>query len=66
MIHNLSNTNSIFSVFLSEIRDSKIQKDPLRFRRNLERISEILGYEVSKSLDYKPVSVTTPSVRQNA
>jgi uracil phosphoribosyltransferase len=60
MIHNLSNTNSIFSVFLSEIRDSKIQKDPLRFRRNLERISEILGYEVSKSLDYKPVSVTTP------
>jgi uracil phosphoribosyltransferase len=60
MIHNLSNTNSIFSVFLSEIRDSKIQKDPLRFRRNMERISEILGYEVSKSLDYKPVSVTTP------
>jgi uracil phosphoribosyltransferase len=59
MIHNLSKTNSIFSTFLGEIRDSSIQKDTMRFRRNMERISEILAYELSKSLDYKSVSVRT-------
>ena len=60
MIHNLSNTNSIFSTFLSELRDVEIQKDPLRFRRNLERISEIMGYELSKQLSYSEKSVHTP------
>jgi uracil phosphoribosyltransferase len=59
MIHNLSNTNSIFSTFLGEIRDSYIQKDAMRFRRNMERISEILAYELSKNLDYKSISVRT-------
>ena len=59
MIHNLSNTNSIFSTFLGEIRDSSIQKDTMRFRRNMERISEILAYELSKSLEYKSISVRT-------
>ena len=59
MIHNLSNTNSIFSTFLGEIRDSSIQKDAMRFRRNMERISEILAYELSKNLDYKSISVRT-------
>ena len=51
MIHNLSKTNSIFNVFLSEIRDAKIQKDAMRFRKNMERISEIMAYELSKTLD---------------
>lgn len=60
MIHNLSKTNSIFSTFIAEIRDIDIQKDPLRFRRNLERISEVLGYELSKRLEYIPVETTTP------
>lgn len=60
MIHNLSKTNSIFAAFLAEIRDAEIQKDPLRFRRNLERISEILGYELSKQLEYEPIQVKTP------
>jgi len=60
MIHDLSNANSIFGTFLAELRDTDIQKDPMRFRRNLERISEILGYEISKKLDYKEVIVTTP------
>ncbi len=60
MIHDLSKTNSIFSTFVAEIRDQEIQKDPLRFRRNLERISEILGYELSKKLEYKDIEVTTP------
>lgn len=60
MIHNLSKTNSIFSTFIAEIRDVDIQKDPLRFRRNLERISEILGYELSKRLEYVNIDTTTP------
>ena len=60
MVHNLSNNNSIFTTFLSEIRDVSIQKDPMRFRKNMERISEILGYEVSKTLEYTSASVTTP------
>ena len=60
MIHNLSNTNSVFSNFLAEIRDTEIQKDPLRFRRNLERIAEILGYELSKKLTFEKKMVTTP------
>ena len=60
MIHNLSNTKSIFQTFLAEIRDVDIQHDPLRFRRNLERISEVLGYELSKQLPYEDRLVTTP------
>ena len=53
MVHNLSKTNSVFSNFIAEIRDAEIQKDPLRFRRNLERIAEILGYELSKKLEFE-------------
>ena len=60
MVHNLSNTNSIFSSFLSEIRDVSIQKDAMRFRRNMERISEIMAYEVSKTLEFEATDVTTP------
>lgn len=60
MIHNLSDTNSIFSTFIAELRDVEIQKDPMRFRRNLERISEIMGYELSKQLHYADVEVETP------
>lgn len=60
MIHNLSKTNSIFSTFIAEIRDIDIQHDPMRFRRNLERISEVLGYELSKKLPYITREVTTP------
>lgn len=60
MVHNLSKTNSIFSNFIAEIRDAEIQKDPMRFRRNLERIAEILGYELSKKLEYEKKAITTP------
>jgi len=60
MIHDLSKHNSIFTTFLSEIRDKKVQKDSMRFRKNMERISEILGYELSKSLEYVSKKVTTP------
>jgi uracil phosphoribosyltransferase len=59
-IHNLSQQNSVLNTFLSEIRDVNIQKDSMRFRRNIERIGEILGYEMSKILNYKSQSIETP------
>lgn len=43
-----------------ELRDVDIQKDPMRFRRNLDRIGEVMAYEISKHLNYKEVDVTTP------
>jgi uracil phosphoribosyltransferase len=59
-IHNLSKTPSILNSFMSEIRDKTIQKDSMRFRRNIERIGEILGYELSKSLSYDDYKTETP------
>lgn len=60
MVHILQNTNSIANVFIAELRDQEIQKDSLRFRRNLERLGEIMAYEISKTLEYKSAEVTTP------
>lgn len=60
MIHDLSKTNSILGNYLAEIRDVSIQKDSMRFRRNLERIAEILGYELTKKMEFETISVTTP------
>ena len=57
---NLSEHNSVLNQFLSEIRDVDIQKDPLRFRRNIERIGEVMAVEVSKALHYAPKEVQTP------
>lgn len=57
---NLSESNSIFNQYLAEIRDHEIQKDSLRFRRNLERFGEIFAYEISKTLDFKVREVKTP------
>lgn len=59
MIHVLGDSNSLFNQYLSEIRDEVIQKDPLRFRKNLERVGEIFAYEISKELPYKLKEVTT-------
>lgn len=59
-IHNLSETPSILNTFISEIRDNVIQKDSMRFRRNIERIGEILGYELSKSLHFEAHNIETP------
>lgn len=59
-IHNLSEKNSILNTFIAEMRDVNIQKDAMRFRRNIERTGEILGYELSKSLQYKSTSTKTP------
>lgn len=59
-IHYISEQNSILNHFLAQIRDISIQKDSMRFRKNIERIGEIMAYELSKTLDYKPVAVQTP------
>ncbi|WP_264566085.1 uracil phosphoribosyltransferase [Flavobacterium sp. N3904] len=59
-IHYLSEKNSVLNHFLSQIRNINVQKDSMRFRRNIERIGEIMAYEMSKSLHYKAVEITTP------
>ena len=60
MIHNLSNINSILGNFLSEIRNIEVQNDSMRFRRNLERIAEVIGYELTKRMEFETISVSTP------
>ncbi|MBP6458742.1 MAG: uracil phosphoribosyltransferase [Crocinitomicaceae bacterium] len=60
MIYNFSTSKSIVGPILAELRDVQIQKDGMRFRKNLERLGEILAYEVSKKLDFKEETVTTP------
>jgi uracil phosphoribosyltransferase len=59
-VHNLGQQYSVFSQFMAEIRDVEIQKDRMRFRRNLERVGELMAYEISKTLVYEHRSVTTP------
>ena len=58
--NNLGINNSIFNHFIREIRDVKIQNDPLRFRRNIERIGEIFAYEISKKMNYQAKEIRTP------
>lgn len=59
-IKNLGLENSLFNQFISEIRSVEVQKDSMRFRRNLERMGEIFAYEISKTFAYKPTEVVTP------
>lgn len=59
-INILSRTDSVLGNFLSELRDREVQKDPLRFRKNVERIGGMMAYEVSKRLSYRTVGVQTP------
>ncbi|MEZ2415593.1 uracil phosphoribosyltransferase [Muriicola sp. E247] len=60
IIHHLEKENSLLNQFIAEIRDKEVQRDSMRFRRNIERIGEILGYELSKSLAYQQTEVETP------
>jgi len=60
MVINLGEQNSIFNQFLSQIRDQEIQKDSMRFRRNMERLGEIFAYEISKKLEYIDKDITSP------
>ncbi|HHU00334.1 uracil phosphoribosyltransferase [Xiashengella succiniciproducens] len=59
-INIINKPASIFNQFIAELRDRDIQTDPMRFRRNLERIGEIFAYEVSKVLSYKEKDIQTP------
>ena len=59
-IRNLGAENSLLNQFISEIRNIDIQNDAMRFRRNMERIGEILAYEISKTLPYEKKHITTP------
>lgn len=52
--------NSIINNFVAEVRNVEVQGDRMRFRKNLERIGELMAYEISKTLDYEKVTVTTP------
>jgi uracil phosphoribosyltransferase len=60
MVRNLSAKNSMLATWVRALRDVNLQNDRPRFRRNLERIGEIAGYEISKTLSYKKVKVATP------
>lgn len=59
-IKNLELQDSLFNEVMSEIRDAEIQLDRMRFRRNLERIGEIMAYEISKTMEYDTREVVTP------
>jgi len=59
-IINLGKQNTIFNHFIREIRDVNIQKDAMRFRRNIERVGEIFSYEISKKMTYENNDITTP------
>mgnify|MGYP004569281353 FL=1 len=57
---NLGEKSSILNSFVAQLRDKNIQKDSLRFRTNLERVGQIFGYEISKTLHGEERKVTTP------
>lgn len=57
---NLTNECSVLNRYVAELRDVIVQKDRLRFRRNIERIGEIMAYEISKTFEYKPCEIQTP------
>lgn len=60
MVHILGQENTILNKFIAQIRDSRIQLDSMRFRRNVERVGEIMSYEISKTLNYQTQTVETP------
>jgi uracil phosphoribosyltransferase len=60
MVHNFSKQHSLVSNWVSELRNVNIQNDRMRFRRNLERIAEVIGYEISKELETVDQEITTP------
>ncbi len=65
MTHNLTDQNSIAHQFLLELRDKNIQQDRMRFRKNMERLGEIMAYEISKKLEYRKESIETPMGKFN-
>lgn len=60
IVHNFADQPSLVCQYLAEMRDTSVQTDRLRFRRNLERLGEIFAYEISKELRYRKKDVPTP------
>lgn len=60
MVINLSETHSLISNWVSELRNVEVQQDRMRFRRNLERIAEVIAYEISKKMPWEEKEITTP------
>jgi uracil phosphoribosyltransferase len=60
MVIDLSKNNSLLNHWVAELRDVHVQNDRMRFRRNIERIGEVAAFELSKTLQFKSVEVTTP------
>jgi uracil phosphoribosyltransferase len=60
MVHELVKQHSVASHFLAELRDVSVQRDPMRFRRNLERLGEVIALELSRTMEYETREVTTP------
>jgi len=60
IVHNLGTKDSILNQFIAEVRDINVHNDRMRFRRNIERVGEIIAYEISKTLNYRTIEVQTP------
>ncbi len=60
MINVINTHNSVLNTFLAEIRNKDVQGDRMRFRRNLERVGEVMAYEISKTFPYVPQTIQTP------
>lgn len=60
MIHNLTDKDSILHQFIGELRDNKVQTDRMRFRKNIERIGNIMAYEMSKTFNFSDRAIETP------
>ena len=60
MVMELAKQRSVVNHFIAELRDVNVQKDPMRFRRNLERVGEVMALELSRTLEYTETEVTTP------
>lgn len=60
MVHHLAKTNSLVRTWINELRNTEVQFDRMRFRRNMERLGEVTAYEISKTLKYVPEEVNTP------
>src|SRR5690606_25529418 len=64
MVYDLSQHGGVFNTFVAELRDERIQQGPMRFRRNLERIGEVVAYELSKKLAMEDKMVPAPLGRK--
>lgn len=66
MVKHIAQTNSLVNCWISELRNVEVQEDRMRFRRNMERIGEVIAYEISKGLQYETEEITTPLGVYNA